>query len=110
MLRFRPWFNILAGIWAFITGYWVLVQVPINLFILGVVIAIFGFWTYEYEWQGIINGLIGLWLIVSAFIPTLIVPINLWITGIVVAILAIWRLISVSTVHHPHLPEHPAVG
>jgi hypothetical protein len=109
MLRFRPWINILAGVWAFITGYWVYMLQPLNIVILGAVITVFGFWTYEKEWQGVVNGLIGLWLILSAFFPVLMVPVNLWVSGIVVVVLAVWRLISVSS-HHPHLPEHPAMG
>jgi hypothetical protein len=109
MFRIRPWINVLAGIWTFITGYWVYMLNPINLFVIGAVVAVFGFWTYEGEWQGVINGLIGLWLILSAFISSLIVPVNLWISGIVVVVLAIWRLFSVSP-HHPNLPEHPAMG
>ena len=109
MLRIRPWVNIVAGLWAVITGFLVQALVPANLVILGIVIAVFGFWTYEQEWQGIINGLIGLWLILSAFIPTLMVPVNLWISGIAVIGLAVWRLVSVSS-HYPHLPEHPAMG
>jgi len=109
MFRFRPYINILAGLWAFITGFWAGVLLPVNLVILGVVIAVFGFWTYEQEWQGIVNGLIGLWLVLSAFIPVLITPVNLWISGVLVAALAVWRLISISY-HHPHLPEHPATA
>jgi hypothetical protein len=109
VFRFRPWINILAGIWAFITGFWIYVLQPVNLFVIGVVIAVFGFWTYEKEWQGIVNGLIGLWLVLSAFIPNLVTPVNLWISGVIVAGLAIWRLISISF-HHPELPHHPATG
>ena len=109
MLRFRPWINIVAGLWAFITGYLVHALVPANLVILGIVIAVCGFWTYEREWQGFVNGVIGIWLILSAFAPALMVPVNLWISGIAVIGLAVWRLVSVSS-HHPHLPEHPAMG
>ena len=109
MLRYRPWVNILAGLWAVISGYWAYMLNPVNFVVLGVVIAVFGFWTYEQEWQGIINGIIGLWLVLSAFIPAAITLVNLWISGIVVIGLAVWRLVSVSS-HHPHLPEHPAMG
>ncbi len=109
MVRFRPYVNILTGLWAFITGFSVSMLHPLNIVVLGVVIAVFGFWTYEKEWQGIVNGLIGLWLVLSVFSPALMVPVNLWISGSIVVVLAIWRLISVSS-HHPHLPEHPAMG
>lgn len=109
MLRFRPWINILAGLWAVITGSWLYVLQPVNLVIVGMVIAAFGFWTYEQEWQGMVNGVIGLWLILSAFFPALIVPVNLWVSGLVVIGFAVWRLTSISS-HYPHLPEHPAMG
>ena len=109
MLRLRPWVKILAGLWAFLSGFLVGALVPVNFFIIGAVLAVFGLWTYEYEWQGVINGSIGLWLIVCAFFPAMMLPINLWISGIVVVVLAGWRLMDTST-HHPHLPEHPAVG
>lgn len=109
MLRFRPWINIFVGLWAIISGNWAYVLHPVNLFVLGVIIAVFGFWTYEQEWQGFINGAIGLWLVLSAFIPAAVTPMNLWFSGIAVIGLAAWRLVSVLS-HHPHLPQHPAMG
>lgn len=99
----RPWINLLAGAWAFISGFWYFALQPANYFFIGVVIAIFGFWTYRREWQGIVNGLIGLWLIFSAFVPGLMVSGNIWICGIIVMALATWRMISVQG-------RHPATG
>ncbi|MFO7963024.1 MAG: hypothetical protein R6U50_03800 [Desulfobacterales bacterium] len=88
----RPWINVLAGAWAFFSAFWYYMLQPINFFILGVIIAIFGFWTYRKEWQGIVNGIIGLWLILSAFVPSLIAQWNLLISGLVVIALAVWRM------------------
>jgi len=110
LLRYRPWINILAGLWAIISGEWAFLLHPVNFFVLGVGIAVFGFWTYEQEWQGFINGAIGLWLVIAAFVPAAIAPASLWISGIAVICLASWRLVSVVSHQQPHLPHHPAMG
>jgi len=96
----RPWINLLAGAWAFISGFWGTAMHPVNFFVIGIVIAVFGFWTYQREWQGYVNGIIGLWLILSAFVPPLMAQVNLAISGIIVMILAIWRMVNIHG-HHP---------
>jgi hypothetical protein len=104
--KFRPLFNILAGGWAFICGFWGILIQPINFFVIGVVIAIFGLWTYQREWQGYANGVIGLWLIISCFVPALTNSVNLALSGIVVVILAIWRMVHI----YIHLHRQSAAG
>ncbi len=96
----RPWINLLAGAWAFISSFLIYASQPLNFLLIGVVITIFGFWTYHREWQGYVNGIIGLWLILSAFFPSLSVSSNLMISGIVVMAIAIWRIYSLRT-HRP---------
>jgi hypothetical protein len=64
------------------------------------VIAIFGFWTYQREWQGYVNGIIGLWLILSSFVPALTDQVNLTLSGIVVVALAIWRMVHIYSQWH----------
>jgi hypothetical protein len=99
---FRPWINLLAGLWAFISGFWGIVLQPVNFFVIGAVIAIFGFWTYRWEWQGYVNGIIGLWLVISAFFSPLTAQTNLALCGVVVVLLAIWRMIYIYI--HRHRP------
>lgn len=100
----QSWVNVIAGIWAFISGFSFVLTNPINFFIIGVVVAVFGFWAPRRKWQGSVNGIIGLWLIVSAFIPTLVTQQNLIISGLVVAVLAAWRLAETRTRRHPPQP------
>jgi hypothetical protein len=99
---FRPLFNLLAGYWAFISGFWGIMIQPINFFVIGIVIAIFGFWTYQREWQGYVNGIIGLWLIISSSVPALADSVNLALSGVVVVVLAIWRMVHIYI--HWHWP------
>jgi hypothetical protein len=98
----RPLLNFLAGDWAFICGFWGILMQPINFFVIGAAIAIFGFWTYQREWEGYANGIIGLWLIISCFFPALTGQVNLTLSGIVVIVLAIWRMVHIHI--HWHWP------
>ena len=82
----------LAGTWIFISGFVSSTVVPVNYIIMGVIVAIFGFWNPRKEWQGILNGILGLWLIISGFVPQLVTPANLWVIGIAVGVLASSRL------------------
>ena len=93
--------NLLAGDLTFICGFFGIMP-PIYFFLIGVVIAIFGFWTYQREWQGYVNGIIGLWLILSSFVPALTDQVNLTLSGIVVVALAIWRMVHIYI--HWHWP------
>jgi hypothetical protein len=87
----QSWINIAAGIWAIISGLVTTLVAPLNFFITGLVIAVFGFWTPDRKWQGIVNGILGLWFILSAFVPSLVTPANMLIVGVVVLVLASWR-------------------
>jgi len=93
----RPSINILAGAWAVLSSLWT--AHPFNFFIVGLIIAFFGFWTYRKEWQGLANGMIGVWLILSAFVPELTTQNNLFISGLMVVVLATWRLLIIEKDH-----------
>jgi hypothetical protein len=99
----QAWINAIAGIWVFLSGFLNAAITPWNFFIMGLIIAVFGFWTYRGQWQGYVNGILGLWLILSSFVSALINPVNLWITGIIVTAMAVWRIISAQR-------RHPAGG
>ncbi len=90
----QAWINVIAGVWAFISGLSVQLTTATNFFIIGAVMAVFGFWTPRQKWQGYVNGILGVWLIISSFVPSLRVQSNLLIAGAVVAILAVWRAIE----------------
>ncbi len=92
----QAWINIIVGAWAFISSFVQNANVAVNFFIVGIIIAIFGFWTPRKKWQGYVNGLLGLWLILSGFFLPLQVATNLWLTGLVVVILAAWRAYDIS--------------
>ncbi|MBD3238955.1 MAG: hypothetical protein GF331_00110 [Chitinivibrionales bacterium] len=90
----RAYVNIIAGIWAFISGLTETLVTPVNMIITGLVIAVFGFWTPARKWQGIVNGILGLWLFLSGFIPGLWAGENMLIVGLIVFALAVWRAID----------------
>jgi hypothetical protein len=89
----RPAINILAGAWAVLSSLWT--AHPFNFFMVGLIVAFFGFWTYRKEWQGLANGIVGMWLILSAFVPELRDQSNLFISGLIVVGLATWRWVVV---------------
>ena len=89
----QAWVNFILGLWLLISGFIPGLNVNINYIIVGILIAILGFWTYK-QWQGIVNGILGLWILVSGFIAALMVNWNLIIVGIVVAILGIWQALT----------------
>ncbi len=89
----QAWINIAAGLWAFLSGLFIVLSVPANFIITGIVIAIFGFWGVR-RWQGIANGILGIWLFISGFSPELSNPMNFLIVGLIVTGLAIWRMFA----------------
>ena len=85
----QGWISLILGLWLILSGLISSLQHPINLFITGVLAAVFGFWAYRH-WQCIVNGVLGLWLILSGFITTLIHPLNFIIVGLVMGALGLW--------------------
>lgn len=106
----QAWINILASIWAIISGFAFIIN-PTNFFITGAVIAVFGFWSPNHKWQGTVDGILGLWLILSSFIPALWSPINIGAVGFVVLVLAAWRAFETRVGQraevHAHQPGGP---
>ncbi len=96
----QGWINVVLGIWMIVSGLVPSLQTPVNLIIVGLLIAIMGFWTYK-TWQGIVNGILGLWLFVSGAIIHLLAPVNFIIVGLVVALLALWEALG-----HPTEMRH----
>lgn len=88
-----PIINIIAGLWAILSGLFIVLSVPANFIITGAVIAVFGF-LYARSWQGVLNGFLGVWLFISAFFPQLTTPVNFLIVGLVVFAVAIWRMFA----------------
>ncbi len=92
----QAWVNFILGLWLIVSGIVPSLNTNINFIIVGILIAILGFWTFK-QWQGIVNGILGLWILISAFITGLMINWNLIIVGIVVAILAIWQALTKPT-------------
>ncbi len=89
----QGWVNVVLGIWMLISGFVPSLQTPVNLIIVGLLIAVMGFTAYK-TWQGIVNGILGLWLFVSGAIIHLMAPANFIIVGLVVALIALWEALG----------------
>ncbi len=61
--------NVIAGIWAIVSSSTGSLITPGNFLITGLVVALFGFWNPQWQWQGIVDGILGQWLILSSVIP-----------------------------------------
>lgn len=86
----KAWVNFVLGLWFILSGIITGLGVSVNYIIIGIVVAILGFWSAR-QWQGIVIGILGLWMILSGIIISLTAPVNLIIVGIVIVILAIWQ-------------------
>jgi len=89
----QAWINFILGLWIILSGIIVSLGVSANYIVVGIVVALLGFWTYK-QWHGVVIGILGLWLILSGIVTSLIAPVNLIISGIVIAILGIWQAMA----------------
>ncbi len=89
----QAWINFILGLWFILSGIITSLGVNVNYIIVGIVVAVLGFWTYK-QWQGIVVGILGLWMILSGIVTSLMAPVNLIIVGIVIAVLAIWQALT----------------
>jgi len=87
----QSWINVFAGLWAILSGLFIVLSVPSNFLITGIIIGITGFWNAK-SWQGIVNGIIGVWLFISGFSLYLSTPVNFLLSGLIVFVVAVWRL------------------
>lgn len=92
----QGWVNFILGLWLILSGIIGGLGVSVNYIIVGIVVAVLGFWTAK-QWQGVVNGILGLWLILSGIVASLMASANLIIVGIVVAVLAIWQAMGGKT-------------
>lgn len=86
---FQSWINGILGVWMIVAGFISGVQHGVNYIIVGLVIAILGFWAAK-KWQNAVCGILGLWFILSGIVSNLIAPANSIIVGIVIAGLSFW--------------------
>lgn len=89
----KAWINFILGLWFILSGIVISLGTSVNYIIVGIVVAILGFWSAK-QWQGIVIGILGLWMILSGIVTSLMAPINLIIVGIIVAVLAIWQALE----------------
>ncbi|MFP4013974.1 MAG: hypothetical protein ACLFVQ_07825 [Chitinispirillaceae bacterium] len=87
----QAWVNIAAGLWSLLSGLFIVLAVPFNFFVTGIVIAVAGFWKAR-SWQGIANGVLGIFLFMSGFSAVLAIPMTMFFTGLVVFVFAVWRV------------------
>jgi hypothetical protein len=89
----KAWVNFILGLWFILSGIITGLDANVNYIIVGVVVAILGFWTAK-QWQGIVMGILGLWMILSGIVTSLMSPVNLIIVGIVIAVLGLWQALA----------------
>lgn len=89
----QAWVNFALGLWSILSGIVSTLGVSVKYIIVGIAVAVFGFWTYS-RWQGIVLGILGLWMILSGLVTPLTAQWNLLLTGIVIAGLAIWQALA----------------
>jgi len=89
----KPWVNFILGLWFILSGLITGLEGTLNYIIVGVVVAILGFWSAR-QWQGIVIGILGLWMILSGIATSLMSPVNLIIVGIVIAVLGLWQALA----------------
>lgn len=89
----QAWINFILGLWFILSGIITSLGASVNYIIVGIVVAVLGFWSYK-QWQGIVIGILGLWFILSGIVTSLMAPVNLIIVGIVIAVLAIWQALT----------------
>ncbi|RMF61715.1 MAG: hypothetical protein D6748_00945 [Calditrichaeota bacterium] len=94
----KAWVNFVLGLWLILSGIITTLGVQANYIIVGIVVAVLGFWTGKI-WQGIVTGILGIWLFLSGLISTLMAPINMLIVGVIVAGLSLWEALQ-----RPHTP------
>ncbi len=103
----QAWLDLAVGIWLIVCGFVPIIRTPASMIVAGIVAFVFGFWgaARVNSWQGTINGIIGIWLFLSGVAFGLAVPWNFFIAGIVIGILAIWSLSEHTTPGEIH-PAH----
>jgi hypothetical protein len=75
----QGWLNLILGVWLIISGFVSPLQSPANLIIVGILAAVFGFWSYK-NWQGDVIGILG--------------PANFIIVGVLMIIAGLWEGLS----------------
>ena len=89
----QGWINLVLGVWLIISGLILSLQAPVNMIIVGILVAIFGLWVYK-MWQGVANGILGVWIFLSGLFFNLAVTVNFIIVGIVIGILGLWSALK----------------
>jgi hypothetical protein len=87
----KAWTSFLVGIWLIISASTSLLQGPVNMVIMGILMAIVGFFLLR-GWEGFVNGVIGIWLLISGFISGLITMQNFLVIGIIISIISIIKI------------------
>jgi len=86
----QGWTNLVLGVWLIISAFVPSLQTPANLIIVGILAAVFGFWTYK-DWRGNVSGFLGIWSLLSGVWFNLISPVNFFIVGLLLGISGIWE-------------------
>lgn len=81
--------NFILGIFLVVSGIIVNLQASTNLIVVGILAAIFGFWSSK-NWQGLVIGILGVWLFLSGSMFGLVFSWNFIITGVILSILGLW--------------------
>jgi hypothetical protein len=89
----QGWLNLILGVWLIISGFVSPLQSPANLIIVGILAAVFGFWSYK-NWQGDVIGILGIWLLLCGIWFGILGPANFIIVGVLMIIAGLWEGLS----------------
>ena len=89
----QGWVNLILGLWLILSGLVLSLQSSVNMIVVGILAAIFGFWAYKL-WQGVVNGILGIWIFLSGIAFNLVNQVNFIVVGIIMGILGVWCALS----------------
>ena len=86
----KNWIITALGAWLFVSSFVTGLLNPVNLFIVGALALVFGFWGGEMRsWARTVDGVGGIWLVISAFVPPLVSAVNFAAAGLVMLVLGL---------------------
>lgn len=89
----KGFINFVLGLWLVLSGIIVSLQSSLNLTIVGILAAIFGFWASD-NWKGWVLGILGVWIFLSGIVFGLVFSWDFIISGIVLGILGLWSALA----------------
>jgi hypothetical protein len=92
----KGWLSFILGIWLIISAFIQTMHIPGNMTIVGLLIAIDGFFVLR-KWEGSLLGIFGMWLLFCGILFGLVNTLNFLIIGVLVT------FFSFLCIYHRHL-------